>query len=41
MSRLGAVGKVAGIAAGTAAGVAGVAYAGERLVAALAPQSRR
>lgn len=34
MSRLKAIGKVAGIAAGAVAGVAGVGYAGERLVAA-------
>ena len=34
MSRLGAIGKIVGIAAGAAAGLAGVGYAGERLVAA-------
>ncbi|MDQ1508849.1 MAG: hypothetical protein QOG50_693 [Actinomycetota bacterium] len=34
MSRLGAIGKVAGIATGAVAGVAGAGYAGQRLVAA-------
>jgi hypothetical protein len=33
MSRLGAIGKIAGIAAGAAAGLAGAGYAGQRVVA--------